>query len=79
MNCIGVDVSKQELVTYDGKKERLFPNTQGLDAFARFLKKSRVAYQNLIPGTQYLSQSHPHLPSFEEAAPNSECRGPAHL
>ncbi|MFC2094895.1 transposase [Candidatus Bipolaricaulota bacterium] len=173
MNCIGVDVSKQELVTYDGKKERLFPNIQGLDAFARFLKKShdplvvfeptstysrrletlcrtrrisccqlnprvvphlrlagkgrsktdssdaellyrygvergrdeatklehdslaesvqarltcyrvvqksRVAYQNLIPGTQYLSQSHPHLPSFEEAAPNSECRGPAHL
>ena len=38
MNCIGVDVSKQELVTYDGAKER-------------FLKKScdRVrAYEYLL-------------------------------
>lgn len=40
MNCIGVDVSKQELVTYDGAKERIFPNTQELETFHRFLKKS---------------------------------------
>jgi len=40
MHCIGVDVSKQELVTYDGKKERIFPNTRGLDAFARFIKRA---------------------------------------
>ena len=39
MHCIGVDVSKQELVTFDGTKERIFPNTRGLDAFNRFLKK----------------------------------------
>ena len=29
MKCIGVDVSKQELVTYDREKERTFPNTGG--------------------------------------------------
>ena len=37
MHCIGVDVSKQELVTYDGLRERVFPNTLGLAAFRRFL------------------------------------------
>jgi len=40
MHCIGVDVSKQELVTYDGKKERIFPNIRGLDAFVRFLNRA---------------------------------------
>ena len=40
MHCIGVDVSKQELVTYDGKKERIFPNTRGLDAFTRFINRT---------------------------------------
>lgn len=40
MHCIGVDVSKQELVTFDGTKERVFPNTRGLDEFSRFLKRS---------------------------------------
>lgn len=40
MHCIGVDVSKQELVTYDGKKERIFPNARGLDEFTRFIKRS---------------------------------------
>jgi transposase len=40
MHCIGVDVSKQELVTYDGTKERVFRNVQGLHAFTRFLKRS---------------------------------------
>lgn len=39
MNCIGIDVSKQELVTYDGKKERIFPNTQDLPELSDFLHK----------------------------------------
>jgi transposase len=37
MHCIGVDVSKQELVTYDGVSERVFANTPGLAAFRRFV------------------------------------------
>ena len=36
MQCIGVDVGKQDLVTYDGEKERVFPNRQGLPEFAGF-------------------------------------------
>jgi len=40
MHCIGVDVSKQELVTSEGTKERIFPNTRGLTEFGRFLKRS---------------------------------------
>jgi transposase len=40
MHCIGVDVSKQELVTYDGKVGQVFPNGQGLSEFASFLKKT---------------------------------------
>jgi len=40
MHCIGVDVSKQELVTFDGRRERIFPNTQGLHEFRHFLKRS---------------------------------------
>ena len=30
MQCIGVDVSKQVLVTYDGERERVFPNRKEL-------------------------------------------------
>ena len=37
MKCIGVDVSKQELVTYDGEKERVFPNTGALSEFEAFV------------------------------------------
>jgi len=37
MHCIGVDISKQELVTYDGVSERVFANTPGLTAFRRFV------------------------------------------
>lgn len=37
MHCIGVDVSKQELVTYDGVSERVFANTPGLASFRRFI------------------------------------------
>ncbi len=39
MYCIGVDVSKQQLVTYDGKRRRTFPNTQDLNELAAFLKE----------------------------------------
>jgi transposase len=38
MHCIGVDVGKQELVTYDGEKERIFPNDPKLSQFRRFIK-----------------------------------------
>ncbi|MGQ9733301.1 MAG: IS110 family transposase [Candidatus Zipacnadales bacterium] len=41
MKCIGVDVSKQLLVTYDGVKERLFPNRKGLPELAEFLDHGR--------------------------------------
>jgi transposase len=37
MRCIGVDVSKQEPVTYDGEKERVFPNAGALSEFAAFV------------------------------------------
>jgi transposase len=37
MHCIGVDVSKQELVTFDGETERVFANTPGLRTFRRFV------------------------------------------
>lgn len=37
MQCIGVDVSKQVLVTYDGEKERMFPNKRGLPEFSAFV------------------------------------------
>jgi transposase len=53
MHCIGVDVSKQELVTFDGKKERIFPNTQGLEAFSRFLKRSKEALVVFEPTSTY--------------------------
>jgi len=39
MHCIGVDVSKQELVTFDGTAERVFANTPGLHAFRRFVSE----------------------------------------
>ena len=41
MECIGVDVSKQVLVTYDGERERLFPNREGLPELAEFLDHGR--------------------------------------
>ena len=37
MNCIGVDVSKQELRTYDGMKGRTFPNDKQLNKFANYV------------------------------------------
>lgn len=41
MQCIGVDVSKQVLVTYDGVKERVFPNRRGLPELVEFLDHGR--------------------------------------
>jgi len=37
MQCIGVDVSKQELVTYDGVRGQTFPNDKQLDKFTEYL------------------------------------------
>ncbi|MBC7098743.1 IS110 family transposase [Candidatus Bipolaricaulota bacterium] len=39
MYCIGIDVSKQELVTYDGERRRAFPNTADLEELAAFLEE----------------------------------------
>lgn len=39
MNCIGIDVGKQELVAYDGKKHYVFPNTSELKEVRTFLKQ----------------------------------------
>ena len=38
MNFIGIDVGKQELVAYDGKSQRSFPNTPELEEFRAFLQ-----------------------------------------
>ncbi|MGY4706879.1 IS110 family RNA-guided transposase [Candidatus Bipolaricaulota sp. J31] len=38
MYCIGIDVGKQELVTYDGERLRSFPNTQDLQELATFVE-----------------------------------------
>ena len=53
MHCIGVDVSKQELVTFDGTKERVFPNTRGLAEFGRFVKRSKDALVVFEPTSTY--------------------------
>jgi transposase len=53
MHCIGVDVSRQELVTFDGTKERIFPNTRGLAEFDCFLKRSPGASVVFEPTSTY--------------------------
>ena len=53
MHCIGVDVSKQELVTFDGTRERIFPNTHGLPEFHRFLKRSEGVLVVFEPTSTY--------------------------
>ena len=53
MHCIGVDVSKQELVTFDGTRERIFPNAHGLPEFRRFLKRSTGAFVIFEPTSTY--------------------------
>ena len=39
MDCIGIDISKQKLVLFDGCKEWVFPNTAGLERFHTWLQK----------------------------------------
>lgn len=53
MHCIGVDVSKQELVTFDGKKERIFPNSRSLPEFRRFVKRTENAFIVFEPTSTY--------------------------
>lgn len=53
MYCIGVDVSKQELVTYDGKVERIFPNIRGLPEFRQFVTKAVDAFIVFEPTSTY--------------------------
>ena len=53
MHCIGVDVSKQELVTFDGKAERIFPNIRGLPEFRRFVKKLADTFIVFEPTSTY--------------------------
>jgi transposase len=53
MHCIGVDVSKQELVTFDGTRERIFPNTPGLREFTGFLNATDDALVVFEPTSTY--------------------------
>jgi transposase len=53
MHCIGVDVSKQELVTFDGTRERTFPNKHGLREFHGFLKRSEDVLVIFEPTSTY--------------------------
>jgi len=53
MHCIGVDVSKQELVTYDGEKEHIFPNDHRLSQFRRFIKATPDALIVFEPTSSY--------------------------
>jgi len=53
MHCIGVDVSKQELVTFDGTRERIFPNIPGLSEFGHFLNRSEDALVVFEPTSTY--------------------------
>jgi transposase len=53
MHCIGVDVSKQELVTFDGVRERIFPNTHGLSEFRRLLKQAEDVLVVFEPTSTY--------------------------
>jgi transposase len=53
MHCIGVDVSKQELVTYDGVEERVFPNVRGLREFNQFVDKMSDVFIVFEPTSTY--------------------------
>ena len=45
---IGIDVSKKELFTFDGKKVRKFPNNQTLKKFDSYLKKRNIPVERTI-------------------------------
>ena len=53
MHCIGVDVSKQELVAFDGTKERVFPNTPGLREFRQFVTGEKDVFLVFEPTSTY--------------------------
>ena len=56
MHCIGVDVSKQELVAYDGQQEHVFPNDRGLIAFRRFVRQTKNTFIVFEPTSTYSRQ-----------------------
>ena len=53
MKCIGVDVSKQELVAYDGHQQHVFPNDRGLPDFRRFVNQTRNTFIVFEPTSTY--------------------------
>ena len=53
MQCIGVDVSKQELVVYDGKKGRTFPNDVQLEEFTKYVASVEDALIVFEPTSTY--------------------------
>jgi len=53
MHCIGVDVSKQDLVAYDGQQQRVFPNDRGLTDFRRFVRQTKNAFIVFEPTSTY--------------------------
>jgi transposase len=53
MHCIGVDVSKQALVTFDGAEERTFPNVDGLEEFATYARRRRGVVIVFEPTSTY--------------------------
>jgi len=53
MQCIGVDVSKQELVAYDGKEEQTFPNDTRLEKFTKYVASVRDALIVFEPTSTY--------------------------
>jgi len=53
MNCIGVDVSKQVLITYDGTKVRSFPNHGTLTQFSKYLDLTKHVLIVFEPTSTY--------------------------
>ena len=53
MHCIGVDVSKQQLVTFAGKTERIFPNDRSLPELRRFVNRTEDVFIVFEPTSTY--------------------------
>jgi transposase len=47
MYYIGIDVSKKDLSVFDGKKDLIFINQEGLTSFKKYLKK-KVNFSDLV-------------------------------
>lgn len=58
MQCIGVDVSKQELVTYDGVRGQTFPNDKQLGKFAEYLDSVKHVVVVFEPTSTYSHRLH---------------------